>query len=762
MAPRGRPTRLNPDATPTPVADPTTTTTVTSAQLQAMIDQGVTAVLAARATTQNGDDSHTSGTGVRRNERAVREMFPESLTKLTRCGAPGHFKKDCPQWKNKNQGNGNAIAKAYAVGVAGQNPNNNVVTGTFLLNNRCASILFDTGADRSFVSTQFSTLINIAPTTLDHGYNVELADGRIIWVNMVLLGCTLNFLNHPFHVDLMPVEMGTYDVIIGMDWLTKYQELSGCDKKITQKYLRKDVTSFWHILPSRRLETSQRRSKLQDVPIVKNFPEVFPEDLPGLPHTRQVEFHIDLVPGAAPVARAPYRLAPSEMKELADQLQELSDKGFIRPSSSPWGAPVLFVKKKDGSLRMCIDYRELNKLTVKNRYPLPRIDDLFDQLQGSSVYSKIDLRSGYHQLKVREEDISKTAFRTRYGYYEFQVMSFEQARAQRASEDNIRVVEERGVSANFLRVNFGFTIVQFLGHVIDNKGIHVDPAKIESVKDWASPKTPTEIRQFLGLAGFEWGDKQEAAFQLLKQKLCSAPILALPEGSEDFIVYCDASIKGLGAVLMQREKVISYASCQLKIHEKNYTTHDLELGAVVFALKIWRHYLYGTKVAYDYDCDFVITNGKANVVADALSRKNGNHNEARKPKTSRMRMLEVWLLKMLNFRALRTEKLEPHTDGILCLNGRNVKKLYLVANKKADIASYVSIGLKPVLRSDHADRTLAVPLDGLHFDDKLQFVEEPIEITDREVKRLKRSRIPLVKVLWNSKRGPEFNWERED
>ncbi|GKF45083.1 putative reverse transcriptase domain-containing protein, partial [Tanacetum coccineum] len=167
-----------------------------------------------------------------------------------------------------------------------------------------------------------------------------------------------------------------------------------------------------------------KKKQLQDVLIVKNFPEVFLEDLPGLPHTRQVEFHIDLVPGVAPIARAPYRLAPSEMKELADQLQELSDKGFIKPSSSPWGAPVLFVKKKDGSLRMCIDYRELNKLTVKNRYPLPRIDDLFDQLQGSSVYSKIDLRSGYHQLRVREEDIPKTAFRTRYGHYEFQVMPF--------------------------------------------------------------------------------------------------------------------------------------------------------------------------------------------------------------------------------------------------------------------------------------------------------------------------------------------------
>ncbi|GKC61417.1 putative reverse transcriptase domain-containing protein [Tanacetum coccineum] len=171
-------------------------------------------------------------------------------------------------------------------------------------------------------------------------------------------------------------------------------------------------------------ETKIPERRIKDVPIVRDFPEVFPEELPGLPPTRQVEFHIELIPGVAPVARAPYRLAPAEMKELAEQLNELSDKGFIRPSSSPWGAPILFVKKKDGSFRMCIDYRELNKLTVKNRYPLPRIDDLFDQLQESKIYSKINLRSGYHQLRFREEDIPKTAFRTRYKHYEFQVMPF--------------------------------------------------------------------------------------------------------------------------------------------------------------------------------------------------------------------------------------------------------------------------------------------------------------------------------------------------
>ncbi|GJW26805.1 putative reverse transcriptase domain-containing protein [Tanacetum coccineum] len=313
----------------------------------------------------------------------------------------------------------------------------------------------------------------------------------------------------------------------------------------------------------------------RDVVSTLYFPEVFPEDLSGLPPTRQVEFQIDLVPGAAPVARAPYRLAPSEMKELSEQLKELSDKGFIRPSSSPWGAPVLFVKKKDGSFRMCIDYRELNKLTVKNRYPLPRIDDLFDQLQGSSVYSKIDLRSGYHQLRVREEDIPKTAFRTRYGHYEFQ--------NKQEHEEHLKIILEllkkEELYAKFSKCEFWIPKVQFLGHVIDSEGIHVDPAKIESIKDWTSPKSPTEIRQFLGLAGyyrrfiegfskiakpmtkltqkkvkFEWGDKQEAAFQLLKQKLCSAPILALPEGSEDFIAYCDASKEGFVALCLSKDK----------------------------------------------------------------------------------------------------------------------------------------------------------------------------------------------------------------
>ncbi|GJW47112.1 putative reverse transcriptase domain-containing protein [Tanacetum coccineum] len=554
-----------------------------------------------------------------------------------------------------NNQRGTRTAKVYAVGHVGTNPDSNVITGTFLINNRYASILFDTGADKSFVSTAFSSQIDITPTTLDHYYDVELADGRIIRLNTIIQGFTLKFLNHPFNIDLMPVELGSFDVIIGMDWLAKYQAIIVCAEKIVRipwgnetlivhsdgsnrgnetrlniisctkikKYMLKGCHVFLAHVTTKETKDKSEEKRLEDILIVRDFPEVFPEDFPGLPPTRQVEFQIDLIPGAAPVARAPYRLSPSKMKELSDQLKDLSNKGFIRPSSSPWGALVLFVKNKDGSFRMCIDYRELNKLTVKNRCPLSRIDNLFDQLQGSSVYSKIDLRSGYHQLRVREEDIPKTAFRTRYGHYEFQVMPFGLTNAPVVFMDLMNRVCKPYLD-KFVIVFIDDILVyskikkeheEHLKTILEwlkkRSCIHVDPANIESIKDWASPKTPTEIHQFLGLARyyrrfveefskiaksmtklthkgvkFDWGDKEEAAFQLIKQKLCSAPILALPEGSKDFVVYCDASHKGLGVVLMQREKVISYALRQLKIHEKNYTTRDLELGSIVFALTI--------------------------------------------------------------------------------------------------------------------------------------------------------------------------------
>nr|GFA72192.1 putative reverse transcriptase domain-containing protein [Tanacetum cinerariifolium] len=315
--------------------------------------------------------AYAEGTGEKKPYGGTKPLCPKCNfhhdgpygPKCSNCKRTGHIARDCRNRASNNNNNYDnrrattayqGVSTCFEYEAQGGNPDANVVTGTFLLNNRCALILFDTGADKSFVSTAFISLININPSTLDYSYDIELADGQII----------------------------------------------------------------------RTIKDKSEEKRLENVPIVRDFSEVFPEDLPCLPPTRQVEFQIDLIPGAAHVVRAPYRLAPFKMKELSNQLQELSDKGFIRPSSSPWGAPVLFVKKMDGSFRMCIDYRELNKLTVKNHYPLPRIDDLFDQLQGSSIYSKIDLMSGYHQLRVREEDIPKTNFRTRYGHYEFQVMSF--------------------------------------------------------------------------------------------------------------------------------------------------------------------------------------------------------------------------------------------------------------------------------------------------------------------------------------------------
>ncbi|GJW75904.1 putative reverse transcriptase domain-containing protein [Tanacetum coccineum] len=438
------------------------------------------------------------------------------------------------------------------------------------------------------------------------------------------------------------------------------------------------------------------------------FPKLFPWDLRSSSDLISEKFQIASIPVLRHVARAPYRLTPSEMKELSEQLKELSDKGFIRPSSSPWGAPVLFFKKKDGSFRMCIDYRELNKLTVKNRYPLPRIDDLFDQLQGSSVYSKIDLRSGYHQLRVREEDIPKTAFRTRYGHYKFQVMPFGLTNApavfmdlmnrvckpyldkfvivfiddiliyskkKQEHEEHLKLILEllkkEELYAKFSRCEFWIPKVQFLGHVIDSQGIHVDPTKIESIKDWASPKSPTEI-QFFSLAGYYQRSTKDL------RRLPNHDQAHSEEGSEDFIVYCDASKKGLGAVLMQREK---------------------------------RRWL---ELLSDYDCEIRYHPGKANVVADALSRKE------REP-SLRVRALVMTiglnLPKQILDAQTEVRNLEniknEDVGGMLVENSKTVimheshkskysihpgsdkmyqdmKKLYWWPNMKANIATYVS------------------------------------------------------------------------
>ncbi|GJS36295.1 putative reverse transcriptase domain-containing protein [Tanacetum coccineum] len=513
-------------------------------------------------------------------------LLPVTVT-CHACGEKGHYANQCRKTTNNN-----AQGRAYMLRDRNAHQDPNVVTGMFLLNQHLARVLFDSGADKSFVSISLASMLNIPPITIDTFYNIEMADGNLVSTNTIIQGATLTLLNQPFEIDLMPIKLGSFDVVIGMDWLSKYHARIICDEKVIHIPINGET------LIIRVMEKKSDEKLLEDILVVREFPEVFPKNLPGLPPVFQ---------------------------ELSNQLQELADRGFIRPSTSPWGAPVLFVKKKDGSFRMCIDYRELNKLTVKNRYPLPRIDDLFDQLQGSSVYSKIDLRSGYHQQRVRDEYIPKTVFKTRYRHYEFQVMPFGLTNApvvfmdlmnhvckpyldkfmiviiddiliyscnKEENANHLRIILEllkkEKLYAKFSKCDFWIRIVQFLGHLIDSQGLHVDPAKIEAIA-----KSLTELTQ--KNKKYIWGENQESAFQLLKQKLCEAPILALPEGNDDFVVYCDASHQGLGAVLMQREKVIAYASRQLKPNEENYTTHDLELGAVVFALKIWRHYLYGTK-----------------------------------------------------------------------------------------------------------------------------------------------------------------------
>nr|GEX76885.1 hypothetical protein [Tanacetum cinerariifolium] len=328
-------------------------------------------------------------------------------------------------------------------------------------------------------------------------------------------------------------------------------------------------------------------SKLEDIPVVREFPDVFSEELSGLPPSGEVEFRIDLIHGAMPVAKSPYRLAPTEMQELANQPKELQDK----------------------------DYRELNKLTIKNRYPLPRIDDLFDQVQGSQYFSKIDLRSGYHQLRVREEDIPKTAFRTGYGHFEFTVIPFGLTNALAVFMDLMNRV---------YRPYLEKFVIVFIDEILiyskskEEHEVHLKQilellkkeklfGKFSKCEFWLQEKNKK----------FEWGDEQENAFQTLKDMLCDALILALPKGANDFVVYCDASNQGFGCVLMSRNKVIAYASRQLKIHEKNYTTHDLELGALELNMRQRRW----IELFSHYNCEIRYHPGKANVMAVALSRK---------------------------------------------------------------------------------------------------------------------------------------------
>jgi hypothetical protein len=660
-------------------------------------------------------------------------------------GQQGHKIADYPKKKEPQaeptflarQNNGNQEprnqGRVYALTQQDANASNAVITGIIQVSSAYAYVLFDPGATHSFVSVVFAKKHNLESLPLEIELCVDTPVGGVVIASDICKSCVTKIANRELVADLTLLEMKDFDVILGMDWLAaNYASVDCRSKKVKFQIPGEMEFSFVgsgasvtpcviSALQARRMlrkgcrgylatvrDTQQDELKLENIPIVSEFPEVFPEDLPGLPPDREIEFSVDLLPGSGPISKAPYRMAPAELKEL---LQELLDKGFIRPSVSPWGAPVLFVKKKDGNMRLCIDYREINRVTVRNKYPLPRIDDLFDQLQGAQIFSKIDLRSGYHQLKIKPDDVPKTAFRTRYGHYEFLVMPFGLTNApatfmdlmnrvfkpfldqfvvvfiddiliySKSKEDHerhlrlvLQVLEEKKLYAKLKKCEFWLDSVAFLGHVISKDGISVDPKKVEAVVEWNRPNNVTEIRSFLGLAGyyrrfvegfshlampltrltqkgvkFEWSEECEQSFQELKRRLVSAPILTIPDGSGGLIIYSDASKKGLGCVLMQHGRVVAYASRQLKPYEQNYPTHDMELAAVVFALKIWRHYLYGVQceiftdhkslkyiftqkelnmrqrrwleLIKDYDLTIKYHPGKANVVADALSRK---------------------------------------------------------------------------------------------------------------------------------------------
>jgi hypothetical protein len=403
-------------------------------------------------------------------------------------------------------------------------------------------------------------------------------------------------------------------------------------------------------------EVNERKGpSLNQYPVFSKFKDVFPNALPGLPPERELDFTIEIKPGAEPISKTLYRMIAPELCDLQMQLKELLDLGLIRPSVSPWGAPVIFVKKKDGSLRLCIDYRDLNHATVKNRYPMLRIDDLFNQMKGAAVFSKIDLRSGYHQLRIKEGDIPKNAFQTQFEHYEFVVVPFGltnvlavfmslmngvfwkyldffvqvflddiliYSKNEREHEEHLRVVlsylRENKLYGKLSKCSFFQKEIHYLGHIIFGEGISMDPEKVKAIMEWPVPKNSHEVRSFMGLVGYyrrfvegfskiekpittfqhkgvkyEWTEEYDSGFIELKRLLTSVPILRVPDMEKDFTVCMDTSKQGLGAVLMQDGGVIAYVSRKLKKHEELYATHDLELAVVMLALKLWRHYLVG-------------------------------------------------------------------------------------------------------------------------------------------------------------------------
>jgi hypothetical protein len=446
------------------------------------------------------------------------------------------------QNKQQTPGKGYSIARVNQVAADATPDGADIALGMFYINAIPATILFDSGATHSFMSARYAHTNEIPLQNMKTPMIVITPKGHVE-ANHMIHRLTLTIMGREFWATTIILEASSIDLILGMSWLRKAKANIQCGRGTVELTSPKGETFQVEIA----VTTSSRRAMFfideefvgDNIRVVRDFLDVFPEELPGMPPEREVEFFIDLLPGTAPISKRPYRMSIEELQELKKQLMELQEAGYIRPSSSPWGAPVLFVQKKDGSQRMCVDYRSLNDVTIKNKYSLPRIDDLFDQMRGARVFSKIDLRSGYHQMKIRPSDIPKMAFSTRYGLYEFTVMSFGltnapayfmnlmnkvfmeyldkfvvvffddiliYSRNDSEHEEHLQMVLQKlwdnQLYAKFTKCDFWLDEVHFLGHIISKGGIAVDPAKVTTINDWKIPSTVSEIWSFLGLTGY--------------------------------------------------------------------------------------------------------------------------------------------------------------------------------------------------------------------------------------------------------------------
>ncbi|KAL5540690.1 hypothetical protein UlMin_043342 [Ulmus minor] len=549
------------------------------------------------------------------------------------CSEEGHYSRQCPKTTTQSSqakishSQQKTNARIFTLTQDEVNAgSSNVVTGQISIAGSYAYTLIDSGASHSFASSTFVDKLSVPYEKMSNALNIILPSGDVLLSTYWLKETPIKISDQELYVDLIILEIKDFDVILGMDWLSKYNATIHCkkrkvvfephgkekfeligDPKQSRTPMISAIKAFKLLangcegfLASIVDNCEDGRSRPEDVLVVKDYLEVFPEDLLGLPPDREIEFEIELLPGSQPISKAPYRMAPAELQELKKQLQELLDKGFIRPSYSPWGAPFLVMPF--GLTNAPAAFMDLMNRVFRNyldKFVVVFIDDIL-------IYSK--------SKEEHEEHLRNT----------------------------LDTLKKNKLYAKFKKCEFWLEKVGFLGHIVSRDGISVDPSKTEAVSGWSRPKTISEVRSFLGMAGyyrrfvegfsriatpltaltrknhrFEWTEACEKSFQELKARLVSAPILTIPNGIDEFIIYSDASKMGLGAVLMQNGKVIAYASRQLKDYEKNYPTHDLELAAKELNMR-QRRWL---ELVKDYDCEILYHPGKANKVADALSRK---------------------------------------------------------------------------------------------------------------------------------------------